>query len=41
MLLVSEPLIRIVIPKYAPWVVEREAKQRGGASGQRGFAERP
>ena len=28
MLLVSELLIRIVIPKYAPWVVEREGAKR-------------
>ena len=39
MVLVSELLVRLVIPKYAPWVVEHEGKQRGRTSGARGFAE--
>jgi hypothetical protein len=40
MLLVAPLLIRIVIPKCAAWVVDREDKQRGGTSRARGFAER-
>ena len=39
MLLVSWLLSWFVIPKYAPWVVEHEGKQRGRTSGARGFAE--
>jgi hypothetical protein len=39
MLLVSQLLIRIVVPKCAPWVVEREGKQSGGTGSARGFPE--
>jgi hypothetical protein len=39
MLLVSWLLTWFVIPRCAPWVVEREGKQRGRTSGARGFAE--